>query len=399
MASPPTLDAPQRQGPAGLRLHRGHHRPACARPPAPAYGAPVRADLGGGGEHRHHLAPAQGGLRVGQDDHRHHTAEVPGHRPGDRRAAGQEVRGHRRRGTLLPVGGEHQEPQVCAGRRRAGGGRTGGGRGRDAGGGAGEPHPGRGGEARPAAEPVDVRVHRHAQIQNPGALRHAARGRAVRTLQPLQHAAGDRGGVHPRRAGQLHHVHGLLAAAEDHRGRPALRPREGLLPAEVLRRAASARDQREGGDHGGALRRAGAKCHRRSGQGHDRHPLTSARGALQAGRGSLPRGEGLPLQGLGGLLGYGGGPRQELHRNRDERLLGAADGPGLRSAGVSLLSGREQIPDGLRSTPAPHHVRGQEAGRRERRADPVAAEPDASGETRDDGARLRQRSRRHPQGL
>ncbi len=47
-----------------------------------------------------------------------------------------------------------------------------GGRGRDAGGGAGERHPGRDGEARAAAEPLPLRLHRHAQAEDSRAVRH-----------------------------------------------------------------------------------------------------------------------------------------------------------------------------------------------------------------------------------
>ncbi len=46
--------------PAGLRLDRRHHRPARARSPAAGDDAPVRADARRRGEHRHHIAPAQG---------------------------------------------------------------------------------------------------------------------------------------------------------------------------------------------------------------------------------------------------------------------------------------------------------------------------------------------------
>ena len=89
----------------------GHYRPARARPPAPDHHAPVRADAGRGGEHRHHLAPTQRGARVGQDDHRHHAPEVPRDREGDRRAAGQALCPDRGRGALLAVGREHEEPE------------------------------------------------------------------------------------------------------------------------------------------------------------------------------------------------------------------------------------------------------------------------------------------------
>ena len=189
-------------------------------------------------------------LEVGQDDHRHHAAEVPGDREGDRRAAGQALRADRGRGALVAVGREHEEPEGGA-RRRARSKRR---RREEAGaadarGGAGEHDPRRDGEARAAAQPLDLRLHRHAEAEDARAVRHEARRRQVRALPPLQHAPGDRGGLHPRRAGELHDLQGLLAAAEEDRGRPALRQEEGRVPAQVVRRAAPARDRREGADH------------------------------------------------------------------------------------------------------------------------------------------------------
>ena len=49
-------------------------------------------------------------------------------------------------------------------------------------------------------------------------------------VPPLQHAPGHRGGLHPRRAAELHHLQDLLPADQVHRGRPrgrqdARRPR------------------------------------------------------------------------------------------------------------------------------------------------------------------------------
>jgi hypothetical protein len=76
-----------------------------------------------------------------------------------------------------------------------------------------------------------------------------------------------------------------------------------------------------------------------------------------------------------------------------------ADGEGV-PAGREPVPGRgEQVPDRVRRAAPPHHVRGQEAGRGERRADALAAEPDAPGEAGDDGARLRERGRGHPGGV
>ena len=64
---------------------------------------------------------------------------------------------------------------------------------------------------------------------------HKRPGREVRALPPLQHAPGDRGEVHPRRARQLHHLQGLLAFAEKDRAGPAVRQASGGVPAQVLR--------------------------------------------------------------------------------------------------------------------------------------------------------------------
>ena len=250
--------------------------------------APVRADPRGGGEHRHHLATAQAGPRVGEDDHRHHAPEVPGDRRGDRRAAGQALRRDRGRGALVAVGREHEEPQVGARFRKPGGRGAGGGRGGDARGGAGERDPGRDGEAGPAPQPLDVRLHSDAQAEDAGAVRDQARRREVRVLPSLQHAPGDRRGFHPRRPPELHDLQGVLAAPQDDRGRPALRQEQGRLSLTLLRRAAPPRHQREGPDHGRALRRPGAEPDRRQGQGHDRDTLATARRTVQARRGPLP---------------------------------------------------------------------------------------------------------------
>ncbi len=173
-------------------------------------------------------------------------------------------------------------------------------------------------QARARQEPVAVRLHRHAEAQDARAVRHETRRRQVRALPPLQHAPGDRGGVHPRRAGELHHLQGVLAAAQEGRGRPALRQEEGRVPAQVVRRAAPARDRREGEDLRRALRGQRAGRDRRQGQGDDRHALAPARGALQAGGGQVPGRARLSVQGARGLLRHGQGRRQGLHGIEDE---------------------------------------------------------------------------------
>ena len=92
------------------------------------------------------------------------------------------------------------------------------------------------------------------------------------------------------------------------------------------------------------------------------------------------------------------GARHELGRRPapDRR---AADGGRIRQARIPVPRRGEQVPDGLQPAAPPHHVRGQEAGRRERRADAIAPEPEVSGEGRDGRPRFRQRGRPHPRGV
>ena len=62
--------------------------------------------------------------------------------------------------------------------------------------------------------------------------------------------------------------------------------------------------------------------------------------------------------------------------------------PGARRGG--------EVPDRVRPAAAAHHVRGQEARRRQGGADPVAAQPHPPGQDRHVRARLRQQRRGHP---
>ena len=129
---------------------------------------------------------------------------------------------------------------------------------------------------------------------------------------------------------------GLLAAVEDGRGRSALREEEGGVAAAILRRPASARDRRQGPDHGRALRRARAGPDRRSGEGDDRYPLAPARGALQAGRGRLSRRAGPSVHGAGGVLRHRERRGPAVHRDRHERVPRDADGQDVRGAGLPV---------------------------------------------------------------
>ena len=79
----------------------------------------------------------------------------------------------------------------------------------DARGRAGEHDPGRDGEARAAPQPLDLRLHGHTEGEDARALRHEAPRQEGCAVPPLQHASGDRGGFHPRRADELHDLQRL----------------------------------------------------------------------------------------------------------------------------------------------------------------------------------------------
>ena len=151
------------------------------------------AQLAGGARGRH------------VQDHHQHAADVPVRARQDRRrGAGQPaVRGDHRRGALLPGRGRGGAAQAGPRRQRGtDGGRRGPGDLHDAG-------------ARAAAEPVLLRVHRDAEVTDAEAVRHVRPGQGEPADRRARHAravprvldeAGDRGGLHPRRARQLHHL-------------------------------------------------------------------------------------------------------------------------------------------------------------------------------------------------
>ena len=59
-------------------------------------------------------------------------------------------------------------------------------------------------DPRAAQEPVFLRLHRHAQGDDPGDVRHRAGGWTVPAVPRVFHAAGHRGRLHPGRAAELH---------------------------------------------------------------------------------------------------------------------------------------------------------------------------------------------------
>ena len=72
--------------------------------------------------------------------------------------------------------------------------------------------------------------------------------------------AGDPGGLHPRRARELHAGRQLLPARQDGRERPGVRRQARTQEAAALRREQRPRDPGQGRDHGRPLPRAGARA-------------------------------------------------------------------------------------------------------------------------------------------
>ena len=128
---------------------------------------------------------------------------------------------------------------------------------------------------------------------------------------------------------------------------PHYDPREGVLPASLVRGSPPPRDQPEDRHHGRALRGQREGRDRRQGEGDDRHPVPSARRALQAGPGSISGGAWAPVEGPGGVLGDSPGRRPILHRGWHERLLRHADRQDFRATRVPLPRRPEQVPDRL----------------------------------------------------
>ncbi len=203
----------------GVRLRGRHHRPARARPPAAGRHLPDRARPGRGQGHRSgfskQLAAALiDGTKIVITTLQKfpfvlrgllHAAGAESAGEGDRLRRRRRPRRGRRRSRKRryavivdeahssQTGETARELKAILGRGcRRNDDEERGGLGRP-------PEPGDG-LARAAAEPELLRLHRHAQGQDAGAVRPHRSQRQAGALPPLQHAPGDRGGVHPRRA-------------------------------------------------------------------------------------------------------------------------------------------------------------------------------------------------------
>ena len=113
---------------------------------------------------------------------------------------------------------------------------------------------GRSARAGPRSEPVLLRVHRHPKgrtLELFGTLQSG--DRAVRAVPPLLDAPGDRGGLHPRRARQLHDLQDLLGSR---RRSPTTRSTTPTKARRAIARFVSlhpAQPRAEGRDHRRAL--------------------------------------------------------------------------------------------------------------------------------------------------
>jgi hypothetical protein len=256
-----------------------------------------------------------------------------------------------------------------------------------------------------AAQPVVLCVHRHTKGPHAGAVRsHGPLHWAARAVSPVLDASGDRGGVHPRRAGQLRHLQDLLEHREHHAGRPRLRPGQGPRGDRQVCGAARAHAGPEGRGDRRALPGERRPSHRGHGQGDGGDVVAGARRPLRAGAAQVRQRQGLHRRwGAGGVLGHVGPGRWHRDRVVDERLPRQPDPDRVRRRRVADPGGGREVPDRVRPAEAVCDVRRQAAERPGRRADAVAPQPHLRPGRDPQGRHLRaglpQRRRRHPGGV
>ena len=256
-------------------------------------------------------------------------------------------------------------------------------------------------DPRQAGQPVVLRVHRDPEGQDPGTVRRArprpgAAGRGAGwSRSTCTRCARPSRRVHPRRPRQLRHLHHLLPARQrpgvattprSTRARPTPRSpgssrctrRNLAQKAEIIVEHFRTVTRHEIGGHAKAMvvtrsrlhavryKQAIERVHRREGL---HRPAGPRRVLRHRDRPRLP-----------GV---------DLHRARHERASPSPRDrdrravPGRPSTfavgDYQVLDRRREVPDRLRPAAAAHHVRGQEAGRRQGRPDPVPAQPDHPG--------------------
>ena len=259
--------------------------------------------------------------------------------------------------------------------------------------------------ARAAGEPVLLRVHRDAEGADAGAVRHAATRSTdrYRAVPPLLDAPGDRGGVHPRRARQLHDLRHLLPDREGDPRRPRVRDRRRrrrrspgsctlhphnlaqkaeidrrALPRSTPRRRSAARRRRWSSPPAACTRCA--TSWRSTATSPTRATRTSTRSSRSPGT----------------VIDDG----RPVHRAEDERLPRVARPPTQFDEGdYQVLVVAEKFQTGY-DQPLLHtmYVDKPLTGPA-RRADALPAEPHPPGEDRHVRPRLPQRRRGHPGGV
>ena len=138
------------------------------------------------------------------------------------------------------------------------------------------------------------------------------------------HEAGDRGRLHPRRAGELHHLCRLLRPAQERRGRPAAAQEEGRAGAGEVREPASAQRRAEDRGDRRALPPQRDAPDRRTRQGDGGHPFAAACGALQALLRTLPGRERLYGRSPAGRVQRHGARPRHRHRIHGARQTGTS---------------------------------------------------------------------------
>ena len=225
--------------------------------------------------------------------------------------------------------------------------------------------------------------------------------RQLRALPPLLDAPGHRGGLHPRRARQLHDLRDLLEGRQGGRRRSRVRHPQGAARHRPLRLPPPPQPRPEGRGHRRALPRAHPPQDRRAGA----RRWWSPRRASTPSATSRPSTPTSPSKGyadtkaLVAFSGQGRRRRPRVHRVGHERLPREPDRDALRRARVRRPHRGREVPDRLRPAAAAHDVRGQDARRARRRPDPLAAQPDPPREDRHVRPRLPQRGRRHHRGV
>ena len=208
----------------------------------------------------------------------------------------------------------------------------------------------------------------------------ATRHRQVRAVPPVLDAPGDRGGVHPRRARQLHHLRHLLPDREGDRRRP--RATTSPAPSAAIARFVTLHEhnlaQKRRGDRQ-PLPHPRRPQGRRQGQGDGGHRLAGSTPCGTSGRSTSTS----PSTASATSACSSRSPAQStttVRRGPSRRMNGFPESQTAEPVRHRRLAdprrGRE-VPDRLRPAEALRHVRRQDPHGPRRRPDAVPPEPHA----------------------